>query len=510
MNMERWHQLRRWLDLLPRDTVEKDPELLISEVWLMIGWPEMVEVMSRIEALMDKMASKSATFIKLQGEFDTLRSLVSYHMVKGRQSCSLAKQALEKLGCNQTSITGLAVMLLGLSYQMLGDLESAQTVVHEAIKEVNVRGSAYDARVLLTFCFMSYMEADLKGVLQSATQCLKLGQEFELGECIAHGHYFLGICHYQRNELALAEKYLLPVVKGPYVVNSHNFAYSAFALALTYQALGRTTKTQEMLDLVANYALEIRNTSLLQTAQAFQAELALRQENITETSHWAKAFDPDPFFVAYRFYVPQITHAKWLMSKNTNNGYLQATDFLLRLHDFFASSHNSSLLIEVLALQALLHDVKGDRPIAIAALEKAVIMAEPGGFIRPFIDLGSKMAALFLRLAEQKPVSEYIEKIIKAFRNENFAEQAEPSKNPLTQLPAVSTQPLTEPLTRREIEILVLLAPGLVNKEIGARLFISPETVKKHTQAIYRKLNVSNRRQAVVRAYELGLLPLSK
>ncbi|MEX1282056.1 MAG: LuxR C-terminal-related transcriptional regulator [Desulfobacterales bacterium] len=55
-----------------------------------------------------------------------------------------------------------------------------------------------------------------------------------------------------------------------------------------------------------------------------------------------------------------------------------------------------------------------------------------------------------------------------------------------------------------------LLAPGLVNKEIGARLFISPETVKKHTQAIYRKLNVSNRRQAVVRAYELGLLPLSK
>jgi LuxR family maltose regulon positive regulatory protein len=168
------------------------------------------------------------------------------------------------------------------------------------------------------------------------------------------------------------------------------------------------------------------------------------------------------------------------------------------------------LLIEVLALQALLHDVKGDRPIAIAALEKAVIMAEPGGFIRPFIDLGSKMADLFLRLAEQKPVSEYIEKIIKAFRNENFAEQAEPSKNPLTQLPAVSTQPLTEPLTRREIEILVLLAPGLVNKEIGARLFISPETVKKHTQAIYRKLNVSNRRQAVVRAYELGLLPLSK
>lgn len=317
----------------------------------------------------------------------------------------------------------------------------------------------------------------------------------------------LGICHYQRNELALAEKHLLPVVKGPYVVNSHNFAYSAFALALTYQALGKTIETQEILDLVVNYALEIRNTSLLQTAQAFQAELALRQENITETSHWAKVFDPDPFFVAYRFYVPQITHAKWLLAQDTKNGDLQATNFLLRLHDFFVSSHNSSLLIEVQALQALLHEVKGDRPTAIATLEKAVTLAEPGGFIRPFIDLGSKMAALFLRLAEQKPVSEYIENIIKAFRNENIAEQAEPSKDPLTPLPAVSTQPLSEPLTRREIEILVLLAPGLMNKEIASRLFISPETVKKHTQSIYRKLNASNRQQAVARSYELGILP---
>jgi LuxR family maltose regulon positive regulatory protein len=69
-----------------------------------------------------------------------------------------------------------------------------------------------------------------------------------------------------------------------------------------------------------------------------------------------------------------------------------------------------------------------------------------------------------------------------------------------------TSQPLVEPLTNRELEILVLLAQRMQNKEIGANLFISPKTVKKHLDNIYGKLNVSNRQQAVQKAEILGIL----
>jgi len=71
--------------------------------------------------------------------------------------------------------------------------------------------------------------------------------------------------------------------------------------------------------------------------------------------------------------------------------------------------------------------------------------------------------------------------------------------------PSVSNQPLVEPLTNRELEILDLLAQRLRNKEIAANLFISPRTVKKHLDNIYSKLNVNSRQQAVEKAETLGI-----
>jgi LuxR family maltose regulon positive regulatory protein len=67
-------------------------------------------------------------------------------------------------------------------------------------------------------------------------------------------------------------------------------------------------------------------------------------------------------------------------------------------------------------------------------------------------------------------------------------------------------QPLIEPLSEREIEILQLLADGLSNLEIADKCIITVGTVKAHTASIYRKLNVNSRMQAVVRARELRLL----
>ena len=61
-------------------------------------------------------------------------------------------------------------------------------------------------------------------------------------------------------------------------------------------------------------------------------------------------------------------------------------------------------------------------------------------------------------------------------------------------------------LSEREREVLELIAAGSTNREIAQQLFLSPYTVKEHTSALYRKLGVRNRAEAVLRAQRIGLL----
>jgi LuxR family maltose regulon positive regulatory protein len=93
---------------------------------------------------------------------------------------------------------------------------------------------------------------------------------------------------------------------------------------------------------------------------------------------------------------------------------------------------------------------------------------------------------------------EYVAKLLTAF-------DAEDSRTPIPD-PRAPRSELIEPLSRRELEVLRLLATGLSNKSIANTLSISVTTVKKHLQNIYGKLNVHSRTQAVDRARRFGLL----
>jgi LuxR family maltose regulon positive regulatory protein len=170
------------------------------------------------------------------------------------------------------------------------------------------------------------------------------------------------------------------------------------------------------------------------------------------------------------------------------------------------STHNNRFRIDALALKALLCGSQKDEPAALKALAEALNVAEPGGFIRLFVDLGPQMADLLKQLIEQNVAVDYIGRILAAFKEDEDRAMPGESGQLSTQSPPLSTQPLAEPLTNRELEILDLLAQRFQNKEIAEKLFISPETVKKHLNNIYGKLNVSSRRQAVEQAEALGIL----
>lgn len=194
------------------------------------------------------------------------------------------------------------------------------------------------------------------------------------------------------------------------------------------------------------------------------------------------------------------------MAHDMTDSQQQATDLLDQLNDFLASIHNKCFRIHVLALQALHHDTRGEKSAALEKLTEALDLAEPGGFIRPFVDLGPQMADLLKQLIKQNVVVGYIGRIMAAFKEDEYRAMQGESDHPAAHPPPLSTQPLVEPLTNRELEILDLVTQRLSTKEIAAKLFISTGTVKKHLSNIYGKLNVSNRRQAGEKAVALGIL----
>jgi LuxR family maltose regulon positive regulatory protein len=128
----------------------------------------------------------------------------------------------------------------------------------------------------------------------------------------------------------------------------------------------------------------------------------------------------------------------------------------------------------------------------LIAIEHALRLAEPDGYVRLFADFELPLARLLQEAHSRAVMVDYVEKLLRAIR----ADSLFPATNWL----------LAEPLTERELEILKLIAAGLTNPEIGEQLVISPETVKKHASSIYGKLGVNNRTEAATTARELDLL----
>jgi LuxR family maltose regulon positive regulatory protein len=171
-------------------------------------------------------------------------------------------------------------------------------------------------------------------------------------------------------------------------------------------------------------------------------------------------------------------------------------DLLARLEQAVHTAGWVHEQIQVLCLQALTEQLRGHEKQALSALARALELAAPGGYVRTFVDHGTQMARLLRQAAAQGVQRSYAETLIAAG---NFAKPGDRSETP-------EPQPLIEPLSEREIEVLALIAQGLTNRNVAERLYISLGTVKAHTSNIYAKLGVRSRTQAVARARALAIL----
>jgi len=189
---------------------------------------------------------------------------------------------------------------------------------------------------------------------------------------IPYGLYLLGITLYHRNELHNAEEKLAHVTKFYYAASPMNFSHSAFALALTYQAQKKTSRAREVCNSVVVNSLESNNEDMLRIARAFEADLALRQGRLAVAFRWAKGYQAKPFRPTYRYYMPQVTLIRILLAQGTTDSLQQAAGLLDQIHDFLVSIHNNRFRIDALALQALLHNARGEHAVALEKLTAAI------------------------------------------------------------------------------------------------------------------------------------------
>jgi LuxR family maltose regulon positive regulatory protein len=505
LNEARWSRLERWVRRFSPDAIDQCPDLLILKTWLLYHqnrYAELPASLERLEASLARQALAPDTLDHLQGEVHAVRSLLAYFAVDAQATMVHAQGSLEKTRPDLWIVRSLARLMLAAARQMEGDLPGAYAAIYDGFVQEEVSGPAFKATLLVTACNVHWIAADLQGLAQAAGQCIELSQGAESPEMGNYGHYHLGRVLYQHNDLTGAERHFSTVWKQPYLSYGDCFLYSAGGLALTYQAQGRAQEARAVARSIVDFMLETGNTTLLPQAQAFQAELALMQGRIATAGQWAAQLDPvPPLSPVYGIFSPHSTLVKVWLAQNTPSSREQAGDLLGRLQAFFASTHNSRFLIETLALQALLSSTEGDEAAALTALKQAITLAEPGGFIRLFVDFSPSMARLLEQVRHQGVAPAYISRILAAFETRDDPQAAEGG-------PASGAQhePLVDPLTPRELEVLALLARHLTNRQIAEELVVSPGTVKTHTLRIYRKLGVRGRQQAVARAQELDIL----
>jgi LuxR family maltose regulon positive regulatory protein len=191
-----------------------------------------------------------------------------------------------------------------------------------------------------------------------------------------------------------------------------------------------------------------------------------------------------------------LTLARILLAQDTPRSRQKAGQVLSELYAYSTSLHYTSVVIEVLALQALLHQAEDQPQTALDSLQRALDLAEPAGIIRAFVDLGEPLDQLLTALVRKGAASAYGARILASF----------PQAGALAAASRASNGAQLSQLTPRERDVLALLAQRYTDNEIATALVISAHTVHSHIQHIGDKLGVHGRRAIVQAAHDQGLV----
>jgi len=516
--------LRRWLDALPYEVVRVRPVLSVgyAGALLLVGEVDGVDARLRdAERWLDTTTGTSEGTDTSSAEMvvvdhEELRSLPgTIELYRAAQALARgdvpgtvrhAQRALDLAPAEDDIRRASPSGLLGLAFWTSGDLEAAHRAYADCMAGLRRIGYVADTfGCAIALADIRITQGRLGDAIRTYEQALQLAPEQNGSVLRGTADMYVGISELsrERNDLPTATAYLLRSQElGEHKGLPQNRYRWQVAMARIREAEGELGEARDLLDeaervYVSDFFPNVR------PVPALRARVLVRQGAVGEALGWARerglSVDDD---LSYLREFEHLTLARVLLAQHTQEraerSLLEATRLLGRLLRAAEQGSRTGRVIEILVLQALAHQVQGDIDAAHASLQGALTLAEPEGYVRVFADEGQPMASLLRAVAlaahgEDKGIgSHYVRRLLAAI---NKTEASLPVK-----------QRLAEPLSARELDVLRLLGTDLEGPGIARELFVSLNTMRTHTKNVYAKLGVSNRRAAVRRGEELGLL----
>jgi LuxR family maltose regulon positive regulatory protein len=476
-----------WLESLPKTIMDSRPSLCVRYATLSLvagqttGLDEKLQMAeAAIQGIPSPAAGLDDKTRNLIGQIASARARLAVSKYQIETIFVLACRALEYLPPDSLVSRFRASWSLAYAYYFRKERAAAARACAEAISIAEASGNILDA-ILATLLMggIQLLENQLYPAFETLQRCLRLlGDNYpppSTGEAIRG----LATIYYEWNNLDAAEHYgqrSLQLLRQ-YDRTIDRFIITEVFLARLKLAQGDAAGAAAML---AETEQSVRQNNFVQRipeVAAAQVRVLLRQGNLSAAAHLVQVHD-----------LP-ISQARVYLAQGDA---LTALAVLEPLRQQMEAKDWQDELLKVMVLQAVALHAHGEKDKAVQLLSEALALAEPGGFIRIFVDEGLPMAALLREAAKHDIAPNYVRQLLAAFG------KAE-GRTSVTQL-------LIEPLSERELEVLKLLRSELSGPEIAQQLIVSLHTLRTHTNSIYTKLGVNNRRAAVRRAEELDLL----
>jgi LuxR family transcriptional regulator, maltose regulon positive regulatory protein len=480
-----------WLESLPDEVRNARPSLWWRHAAMLLingqtaGVAEKLQAAEAAIAAVLRGAKPDATWRNLIGQVAAAAATLALTRYDVETMHTQSRRALEYLNPGSLFTRATANWTLGYAYILQGDRVAARQALTEAISLSQAAGAIFSAILaMIGLGQVQELDNELYPAAETYRYVLQLVGD-KPQQIIGEAHLGLARVLYEWNELDAAQHHaqqgLLLARQYERVID--RFLISEVFLARLKLAQGDASGAADILARASQSAREQNFVYRMPEIAAIQVVTFLRQGDLPAAAHLAQTYS-----------LP-LGQARVHLARGDTTAALAVLESFRQQVEAMGWKDEQ---LKGMVLQAAAHHVDGKEARSLQVLGEALVLAEPGGFLRIFLDEGTAMAQVLAKAAAQGMMPGYTGKLLAAFEAEK---QKTRDKSSLS-----SAQSLIEPLSQRELEILQLIAQGLSNDEIGKRLFLALDTVKGHNRRIFDKLQVQRRTEAVARARELGLL----
>ena len=478
-----------WLASLPTTALDARPSLWTSYASVLLVTGQVTRVEQTLQAAETALQGTELDdkTRDLVGRIAAIRATAATSHGQVEIIIAQSRRALEYLHPDNLAFRTSTTCKLGFAYQLQGDRAAASQAYTEVISIGQASGNIIFT-LLATIGLGGLQEADNQLYLAAETyrRVLQLFGDRPL-PFASEAYFGLARVYYEWNDLDAAQEHAQQSIElARKIENTDRVIATEVFLARLKLARGDAAGAAAILARAGQSVRQHNFASRMPEVAAAQVLTLLHQGNLEAAVNLAQT-QKLPISNA-RVHLAQGDPSTALAVLEPLRGQAEAKGW-------------EDERLKVMVLQAVALHAHGEKDKAVQLLGDALSLAEPGGFIRIFVDEGIPMAHLLSEAAAQRIMPEYTGKLLAIFEAEK---QKSEDKSYLS--PTSPTQSLIEPLSQRELEVLQLIAEGLSNREIGERLFLALITVKGHNQRIFGKLQVQRRTEAVARARELGLL----